>query len=211
MYGIAQAQGAAQALAKRNMGNLDGVRANVWTAQQIADSPWKASPVGTCTANPCNINAGFVETGYIIGTDTGTDDTGASYDLHHLQQYAAWGNPGQATQNHFGLANLNDNTWYNFQVFYSSSLAKWRVVRDGYSVWTFPALNFNSALSGICGAEAAVSGTTIAVQCDTMQRRRIGGIWKAYQYNYTKTTPQYCVWKPYDYAAMAAGPLNSCP
>jgi hypothetical protein len=193
------------------MGNLDGVRANIWTAQQVADSPWKASSVGTCTANPCDINAGFVETGYIIGTDTGRDDTGAVYDFHHLQQYASWANPGELGESHFGLANLNDDTWYNFQVFYSSSLAKWRIVRDGYSVWTLPVLGFTSTLSGTCGAEAKVSGTNVAVQCDSMQRRRTGGQWKSYNYNYTKTTTQYCVWKPYDFAAMAAGPLNSCP
>ncbi len=195
---IALAQGGSQAFGVRNVTNVKGVQSKVWTAQQVSESHWKASPVGVCAiAYPCPEPNGFVETGYVIGNNVP--------NAGRLQQYVAWRNTNGQVFNVFGVGSfLNNNTWYRFGVYYSSSLSRWRALRDGASQYTFPATNFAQGGRVSCGAEAELAGQTIAVECEEMQYYK-GGVWTSYDYTITSVSNNYCVFRPQQYGALGWG------
>jgi hypothetical protein len=192
---------AAQAIAVRTVQGATGVRANIWTAQQPAGWYAIGSPVGVCQYAP-QCSGHFFETGYIKGTITSPPNV--------LQQYAAYTNFGGSVVNVFGLGNLNDNTWYNFQSYYNPSVGRWQAYRNGVLIYQVPAaLAISSGNLVACGAEGGDRGVPLGVECNNMQYKVGGGAWTSYDYTGTQVWGigyAYCVYKPYSYGAIGWGP-----
>ena len=187
----------AQAFATHGVNSVDGMEADVWTAQQpAAQNNFRASPVGLCTTPPPTCQGPFVETGYNKGDN--------SPNPNMLQQYASYLTQGGAIGGTFGLGNLADNTWYTFHVHNRINTTKWKIERNGVNVWTTPAIGFDEGSLVVCGAEAFQNGTNMAVECRSM-RRRVFGVWAFFDYTSTQTKPGYCVFKPQQFGAIGWG------
>ncbi len=186
----------------------EGVRADVWTAQQPSGYNFINGHVAICTRIPCNsasgIVPGFVETGYIIGT---VDDV-----RNRLQQYTSWNDENGTGSEKYGLGNLKDNTWYNFGVEYDTSQGKWFATRDGQRLLHpegFPnvVLNFQAGpnING-CGPEGSRATAPLGMQCNNMQYKPVGQTWAAFDYNNVQIDGNYCVYKPNPTGAFGWGP-----
>jgi hypothetical protein len=179
---------AAQAFGTKPVVNVTNIKADVWTAVQPSGWYAIASPVGICTTSP-TCSGPFVETGYYKGTRTNPQNV--------LQQYMAYIDPAGNTVNRFGLGNLSDNTWYNFQTAYNSSAGRWEAWRDGLMRYQIPiALTFSSGSMVACGGEGGDVGVPMCVQCSNMRYKVGTGIWTLYDYTNTQIfgiVYQYCV------------------
>ncbi len=199
-WGITQAQGGrGQAFAVRSVSQVRGTRVRIWTAQQPGGYPYIIGTDGICTSSPtCGYTAGFFETGYIKGTNSPIQN--------QLQQFAVYGNINGGENIQYGLGNLSDNTWYTFQTLYSNSAQRWEAWRGSLVVYFVYGLNFTSGAMVACGAEGEPNGVPLGVQCDSMQYKVGTGSWTLYDYTGTQIESNYCVYKPYSYAAIAWGP-----
>jgi len=188
-----------QTFGTKDVSQVRGIRADVWTAQQPGD--WYAinSPVGICTTTfPCTGH--YFETGYIKGTITKDNPT-------FLQQYAAWKDPDGTPQAVYHLGNLSDNTMYRFQSLYSNTAQRWEAWRDGNPVF-YPdhSLGFQNGSMVVCGAEGGGTGVPLGVQCLNMSYRVGTGAWTLYNYVNNQHTAGYCAYEPYDFSVVAWGP-----
>lgn len=201
---IVLAQGAfEQAFGTKQIQGTNGMRALVWTAQPPpSNTAFRASPVGICTGGPpCPANAGFVETGYYKGIAT----------QNALTQYASWKSINGVVDGELQLANLNNDTWYQFEVRWKAGqVQKWIVKRDGTSVLRIVrnAPNFNSGVMAACGAEGGENNINISVQCDSMASR-VAGVYALFDWNVAQKTAGYCVDRPFQFGALGWGP--GCP
>lgn len=200
---IAQAQGSAQAFGVHGKDDVTGMRAYIWTAQQAnMNNNWVASPVGVCNQTPPCMDDAFVETGYIKehGKIPEAPD-------NVLQQYTSWADGLGNFGSQYNLGNLNDNALYEFMVFSQKKNNRWAIKRDGVQRWTwsYDKPGFSRGRMVLCGAEAWLDQTNIAVQCSQMQYR-FQNTWTLFNFTDTQTSTDYCVFKPFDFGATGWGP-----
>lgn len=192
---------AAQSFGQKPVGNVLGVSAQIWTAQQPSGWFGLASPVGVCaTQSPCF--GAFFETGYIKGTFTPVQNV--------LQQYAAWTtSPNNETINQFGLGNLNNNTWYTFASIYNPVTPRWQAYRNGVVVFTPAALgnlNTNGQLASV-GGECGDVGCPMSVQSANMKYKSPSGSWILYDWTVKQGNSNYCLaHTSYSYGSLSWGP-----
>lgn len=198
--GILAQFGFEQAFGVKGVANVDGSKAQVWTAQQANSLTFRASPVFVCQDDPCTV--GFIETGYVKGLVL----TG-----NILKAYSTWEKTNGVRVQKMDIQNLNDNTWYDFVVWYKNGAnPRWIVKIDGVQVYT-PDHNIPDWIQGDsvgCGAEGGQDDIAIAVHCANMQYRPIGGagVWTLYNYDDTQLTPGYAVFKWANWGALGQGP-----
>jgi hypothetical protein len=192
--------GPGQAFGTKPISPVRGVKADIWTAQQPGGFWYIASPVGICVNIPCTVTSGQFETGYVKGLVTTPAD--------QLQQYVTWkdkfGNPGHQ----YGLGNLSDNSWYNFQSLYSNTAQRWEAWRNGQLVYYVPfTLGFVDGIRVLCGAESSSIGIPLGVECENMQYKLTGSTqWVLYNYTDKQINGNYCVFKPRENGAFGWGP-----
>ncbi len=192
--------GYGQAFGIKSISSVRGLKADIWTAQQPGGYYFIASPVAICVAQPCTPVSGLVETGYIKGLRTQPQNQLMQYLM--AQDILGYQHPA------YGLGNLSDNTWYNFQVLYSNTAQRWEAWRNGQLVYYVPyTLGFTNGARGGCGAESSSIGIPLGVECRNMQYKLTGSTqWVSYNYTGTQINGNYCVFKPQEYGAFGWGP-----
>ena len=179
---------------------LRGARANLWTAQHPGGYDYIEGMLGICTGYPLCANSGkYFDTGYKIGT--------LIYPPNQLQQAAQWVYPDGDRAYRYNLGNLNNNTWYQFQVLFSNTAQRWEAWRGTDVVFFIYGLNFTSGATVICGAGGRPASTVpIGTQCDSMRYRTVTGPWTLYDYTGVQLNGSYSVYRPYVNAALGWGP-----
>lgn len=180
---------------------VQGVKANIWTAQQPPNYVYIRGLVAVCRNNPCTNTSGAFETGYTKGTKSNCGT------INQLQQFIGYRTIGGSLNVVCGLGNLSNNTWYNFQVQYDNTAARWKAYRNGGLVYTHPqSLGFTNASLAMCGAAGSNGLPPLGVECGNMQYAVNGGQWTLYDYTATEVRGAYCVYKPYAFGAFGWGP-----
>lgn len=186
--------------------NLVGFHSNIWSAQHPSGNIYNRAFVAICRpGSTCRNSSSSFETGLHRGTASECPYPNV------LQQYASWDSSGSHSSR-CNLGFLNDNSWYNFQVQFNSTLDRWEASRNGVVVFgTANNLGFATGTAGLCGAggtatDYIVGHSTISAECSGLQFRVNGGAWTSVDYSSAEKQSGYCVTRPYNYGVLGWGP-----
>lgn len=122
----------------------------------------------------------IIETGWIKGTAFGMGDV--------LQQYVSYTDVNGKFQSVFHLGNLNENTWYQMKVMYSSTASRWEAWRFNDVVWFAPQdLGWQRGACAATGSENNDNQGWMGVWGWHPEKRPDPGAWTLYNYDFSQT------------------------
>lgn len=188
----AAAAGSEHAYGYRTQAASRGNKIWLWTPTVPNGLSWTSGLVTICESSTCSSPQGYVETGWIAGTD---------WELNnHVQQVVSFRASGGVALNERVGSYLSEESWNEFKVLHSNSEQRWEAWRGSSIPWYNSNLGFSYGAKLAMGVEAKDSGGWMGSHGYHPQYKTTNNNnWTLYNYVTTGTTSGGCISHNWDY------------